>query len=105
MSASVSQIQNKMKIACQEMVKVKEEMEMRLATPMRKVRIWISNGLATQHPAKLVGMALGAVLLAGTALYFTPSQVDEAAGFPAYVAATGTEDVFGRVYRPRGGRI
>ena len=78
MSAPVVQSQNKIRIVHQHIWILKEEGIMKLATEIIKAKKWMSGGLATQHPAKLVvGLVLGAVFLAGTALHFGPNNADE----------------------------
>ena len=50
---------------------------MKLAKQMGKIRAWISSGLATQHPVKLVRVAaLGALLMAGTASHFALNSAE-----------------------------
>jgi len=79
MNAPGFQNQSKFRVASQQIMKFKEDSKMELAKQMRKITTWISNGLTTQHPFMLVGaVALGALLMAGTALHFAPPSAEPA---------------------------
>jgi hypothetical protein len=59
-------------------VKFKEGWKMKVATKATKIKMVLSRGLATQHPVKLVGiLALGAMLIASTAVQFAPRAGEE----------------------------
>jgi hypothetical protein len=54
---------------------LKEEFAMMMATGTKNVKVWISENLRTRLGAKVfLGLALGALLLAGTTMYFSISQ-------------------------------
>jgi gas vesicle protein len=56
---------------------------MNLLKHVTKIRVRISRGLATQHPVKLLGvLALGAIVMAGTGLYFAPNSANEMSTHP-----------------------
>ncbi len=56
---------------------------MNLLNHVTKIRVRISRGLAIQHPVKLLGvLTLGAMVMAGTALYFAPSSANEMSAHP-----------------------
>ena len=66
--------QNKVRAAHQKMLALKEEGEMKMATQMTKIKQYLSKGLGTQHPAKILGgLALGALLVTATGIAL-PSQ-------------------------------
>jgi hypothetical protein len=78
MSAPKLQTRNKVRMAHQNILRFKEEWEMKVAAQITKVKMVISRGLATQHPVKLVGiLALGALLMAGTVVQFAPESNNE----------------------------
>jgi hypothetical protein len=81
MSAPEFQTQDQARKAYNNTVKFKEGWKMKVATQITKVKMVISKGLAPQHPVKLVGiLALGALLMAGTAVQFAPKSNDEKSG-------------------------
>jgi hypothetical protein len=83
MSAPESQTQSKVRTAHQNILKFKEEWEMKGATQITKIKVRISRGLAIQHPVKLLGvLTLGAMVMAGTALYFGPNSANEMSAHP-----------------------
>jgi hypothetical protein len=56
---------------------------MNLLKQVGKTRVRISRRLATQHPVKVIGvLALGAMVMAGTALYFAPNSANEISAHP-----------------------
>jgi hypothetical protein len=56
---------------------------MNLLNHVTKIRVRISRGLAIQHPVKLLGvLTLGAMVMAGTALYFAPNSANEMSAHP-----------------------
>ena len=70
--------QNKVRTAHQNFLKLKEEGEMKLATQITKVKLYLSKGLGTRHPVKILGvLALGALLLTATGMHFLPNHADE----------------------------
>ena len=76
--------QTKIGVAYQEIMKFKEESEMKLTMRITKVKGQLSEVLATQHPAKLLGgLALGALLLTVTGMHFLPNNADEVSPPPA----------------------
>ncbi len=79
MSAPIIQPEDKARMAHHEILQRTEEIEMKFGMGVTKIKkMWQSTGLATQHPVKLLaGLALGALLMTGTALHFTPNSVDE----------------------------
>jgi hypothetical protein len=65
-------------------VKFKEGWKMNVATKVKKVKMVISESLATHRAVKIVGMlAAGAVLIAGTAIQFAPGPEDEPVSNPS----------------------
>jgi hypothetical protein len=72
--------QNKPSTVHQELGKFKEEQEMKTATLTAKVNIWLHEHLALKTPIKLlVGLALGALVMAATALPLGTTYADEPA--------------------------
>src|SRR5919106_4884209 len=56
---------------------------MNLLKHVTKIRVRISRGLAIQHPVKLLGvLTLGAIVIAGTALYFAPNSANKMSAHP-----------------------
>ena len=77
MNAPLTQSQGKLKVVYQEIKKANEEIEMRLAMQMTDVKTWLSKGLATKTPGKILGgLALGALLMTATALPLGPAFAD-----------------------------
>jgi hypothetical protein len=69
--------QNKCGIEHQMTLEFKEGLAMKLIAQVSEVKTLVSRALATQHPVKLVGiLGLGGLLLAGTAVQFTPGGED-----------------------------
>jgi hypothetical protein len=68
-------------MAHNDIVKFNGGWKMNVAKKITKVKMGISRGLAPQHPVKLGGiLALGALLMAGTAVQFAPKSNDEKSG-------------------------
>ncbi len=77
MNAPVVPTQSKVRTAGPNLLKFKKECEMRLMTKMTKVKKLLSTGIATQHPVKLLlGLALGALLVAGMGLSLSSTDAD-----------------------------
>ncbi len=54
-----------------EIAKIKEEIEMRLTTPITEVKNWISREAGTIITGNVIrGLAVGVLLMAGTGMYF-----------------------------------
>ncbi|MFQ6028884.1 MAG: hypothetical protein ACE5Q6_15480 [Dehalococcoidia bacterium] len=78
MNAPETRSQSKLQSAYQEIKKDQEQIEMRLKIQTTKVRNWLSKGLLSQHPAKILGVvALVGLTIAVTGLQFTPILGDE----------------------------
>jgi hypothetical protein len=78
MSAPEFRTQDQFRKAQNIIVKFKEGWKMKVATKATKIKMVLSRGLATQHPVKLVGiLALGAMLIASTAVQFAPGAGEE----------------------------
>ena len=83
MSAPESRTQDQVRKAHDIIVKFKEGWEMKVATKATKIKMVLSRGLATRHPVKLVGLlALGTILMAGTAIQFAPKAGEESVNSP-----------------------
>ena len=74
MSAPVTRGQSGFRIIYEKIVKVQEEIKMKLQIRMTDVKTILSKGLATKL---LGGLALGAVLMTATALPFGTAYADE----------------------------
>ena len=93
MSASVIQGQNKIQKVYGEILKIEKEIEMKISTEITNVRARISEALAINTPAKILGgLALGALLIASTALPLGTVHADDPAS-PLVAAATTTTDL------------
>jgi hypothetical protein len=59
-------------------------MGMKMAMKLKKAKMVISRGLATQHPLKIAGiLALGALLLARAAVQYAPESNNESGDHPS----------------------
>lgn len=77
MSAPVNRGNSKIQAAYRGTLKVKEKIEMRLATEMTKVRARLSEALATKTPAKILGgLAFGALPMTPTFLHISTIHGD-----------------------------
>ena len=88
MNVPLVPMQSKVRTIGSNLLKFQEESEMRLKLQMTKVKRWLSTGIATQHPVKLLfGMALGALLVAGMGLSFRSNDADNP-GSPSFESAS-----------------
>ena len=55
MSAPVTRGQSELRVIYEKFLKVQEEIEMKLALQMTDVKTWLSKGLATKAPGKILG--------------------------------------------------
>ena len=68
MRRSVFQIQRKSRATYQDILKLKEEIEMKLATRMTDINTWLTKGLSPRTPVKLLGgFLVGALLMTAAA--------------------------------------
>jgi hypothetical protein len=94
MSAPADKIHDKIRTGHQNDLKFKKEGEMKMAKQITRVKTVISRGLVTQHPVKLVGiLALGVLLMAGTAVHFAPES-DVEVGNPASVGPAAEVGIY-----------
>ena len=105
MSASVIQGKNKIQQVYREILKIEKEIEMTISTEITNVRARISEALAINTPAKILGgLALGALLMASMALPLGTVHADDPAS-PLVAAAVDYtaefEDVEGLVVTAR----
>ncbi len=95
MSASVIQGKNKIQQVYREILKIEKEIEMTISTEITNVRARISEALAINTPAKILGgLALGALLMASMALPLGTVHADDPAS-PLVAAAISTIDYTG----------
>lgn len=73
MSAPVTRGQNELRVIYEKLLKIQEEIEMKLALRIIEVKTILSKGLATKM---LGGLALGTILMTATALPFGTSYAD-----------------------------
>ena len=79
MSAPVSRYENNAGTKQQNTLALKEELGMKVATQITKVKTWLSKGMAMQQPLRILGgLVVGGVLLTMTALQFAPTSTNEA---------------------------
>ncbi len=71
--------QSKVRAGCRKFAKIKEEIEMRLTTPITEVKNWVSREAGTIITGNAIrGLAVGVLLIAGTGMYFGITAGDEA---------------------------
>ena len=69
MKATQKQNGNKLQLVYQEILKVKGEIEMKVTNHINDVTTWLSKGITSKTPAKvLAGLAVGALMLTATAV-------------------------------------
>ncbi len=71
MSSPAIKRQSRVRVGYREIGKIKEEIEMRLTTPITEVKNWVSREAGTIITANAIrGLAVGVLLMAGTGMYF-----------------------------------